>query len=195
MLQEHPTQPLRELRTVVLETARLVLRQPTLADVKAIARIVADKRVAMNLRRVPHPYTLEDASRFVASVVAADGMTFLIEHKGVAIGLASLTWERQDVPELGYCFAVEHWGKGFATEAARALIDFAFEEFAIDEVRSGARVVNPASRHVLEKCGFQWTGVELHRFVALGSSTPVDRFRLERTVWSSLRSWGASRRY
>jgi hypothetical protein len=48
---------------------------------------------------------------------------------------------------------------------------------------------------VLEKCGFQWTGVELHRFLALGSSTPVDRFRLERAVWSSLRSWGASRRY
>lgn len=90
---------------------------------------------------------------------------------------------------------MEHWGKGFGTEAARALIDFAFEEFAIDEVRSGARVVNPASRHVLEKCGFQWTGVELHRFVALGSSTPVDRFRLERAVWSSLRSWGTARRY
>ena len=195
MLQEHPTRPLRELRTVVLETARLVLRQPTLADVKAIARIVADKRVAMNLRRVPHPYTVDDAARFVSSVVAADGMTFLIEHKGTAIGLASLTWEQQDAPELGYCFAVEHWGKGFGTEAARALIDFAFEEFAIDEVRSGARVVNPASRHVLEKCGFQWTGVELHRFQALGSSSPVDRFRLERAVWSSLRSWGASRRY
>jgi RimJ/RimL family protein N-acetyltransferase len=195
MLQEHPTQPLRELRTVVLETARLVLRQPTLADVKAIARIVADKRVAMNLRRVPHPYTVDDAARFVSSVVAADGMTFLIEHKGAAIGLASLTWERQDAPELGYCFAVEHWGKGFATEAARALIDFAFEEFAIEEIHSGARVVNPASRHVLEKCGFQWTGVELHRFLALGSSTPVDRLRLERAVWASLRSWGASRRY
>ena len=43
---------------------------------------------------------------------------------------------------------------------------------------AGARVLNPASRHVLEKCGFQWTGVELHRFLALGSSTPVDRFKL-----------------
>ncbi|CAM5488756.1 Ribosomal N-acetyltransferase YdaF OS=Afipia felis OX=1035 GN=ydaF_3 PE=4 SV=1 [Afipia felis] len=195
MLQEHPTRPLRELRTVVLETARLVLRQPTLADVKAIARVVADKRVAMNLRRAPHPYTLDDAAQLISSAAAANGMTFLIEHKGEAIGLASLTWERQDAPELGYCFAVEHWGKGFGTEAARALIDFAFEEFAIDEVRSGARVANPASRHVLEKCGFQWTGVELHRFLALGSSTPVDRFRLTRPVWSSLRNWGMSRRH
>jgi RimJ/RimL family protein N-acetyltransferase len=194
MLQEHPTQPLRELRTVVLETERLVLRQPTLADVKAIAQIVADKRVAINLRRVPHPYTLDDAVAFVSNVAAVEGMHFLIERKGEAIGLASLTWEKQDVPELGYCFAAEHWGKGYATEAARALIDFAFEEFTVDEIRSGARVVNPASRHVLEKCGFQWTGVELHRFTALGSSTPVDRFRLERGVWTSLKSWSNSRR-
>ncbi|ACI91752.1 acetyltransferase [Afipia carboxidovorans OM5] len=195
MLQEHPIQPLQELRTVVLETARLVLRQPALADVKAIARIVADKRVAMNLRRVPHPYTLEDAAQFVSTAAAANGMTFLIEHKGEAIGLASLTWDEKNSPELGYCFDVKHWGKGFGTEAARALIDFAFEEFAIDEIRSGARVVNPASRHVLEKCGFQWTGVELHRFLALGSSTPVDRFRLKRAVWASLRDWSSARRY
>ncbi|HBF53751.1 MAG TPA: GNAT family N-acetyltransferase, partial [Afipia sp.] len=52
----------------------------------------------------------------------------------------------------------------------------------------------PASRHVLEKCGFQWTGVELHRFLALGSSTPVDRFKLERGVWSSIKNWHNSTR-
>ncbi|MBY0381156.1 MAG: GNAT family N-acetyltransferase [Xanthobacteraceae bacterium] len=194
MLQEHPIQPLRELRTVVLETERLVLRQPTLADVKAIAQIVADKRVAMNLRRVPHPYTIDDAVAFVSNVVAVEGMHFLIERKGEAIGLASLTWDKNDAPELGYCITADRWSNGYATEAARALIDFAFEEFTVDEIRSGARVVNPASRRVLEKCGFQWTGVELHRFLALGSSTPVDRFRLERGVWSSLKSWSNSRR-
>jgi RimJ/RimL family protein N-acetyltransferase len=104
--------------------------------------------------------------------------------------MASLDWtDDGDVPELGYCFGVDHWGKGFATETARALIDYAFEEFAIACIHSGARVLNPASRHVLEKCGFQWTGVELHRFMALGSSTPVDCFKLERGVWSSLKTW------
>jgi RimJ/RimL family protein N-acetyltransferase len=59
---------------------------------------------------------------------------------------------------------------------------------------SGARVVNPASRNILEKCGFQWSGVELHRFEALGSSSPVDCFRLTRGVWSSLKTWGHSTR-
>ena len=89
---------------------------------------------------------------------------------------------------------LDYWGQGFATEAARAVIDFTFEEFDTEQLIAGARVSNPASRNILEKCGFQWSGVELHRFLALGCSTPVDCFRLSRGVWSSLKSWGRSRR-
>ena len=70
MLLEKPTPTLRESRAVVLETDRLVLRQPTLADVKAIARVVGDKRVSINLRRVPHPYSAEDAISFVTTIAA-----------------------------------------------------------------------------------------------------------------------------
>jgi RimJ/RimL family protein N-acetyltransferase len=195
MLQQAPTPTLRESRAVVLETDRLVLRQPTLADVKAIARVVGDKRVSVNLRRVPHPYTTDDAISFVSTIAATIDTVFLVEHDRTVVGLAGVSWENENAPELGYCFGVEHWGKGYATEAARAVIDYAFEEFAIDQLLAGARVLNPASRHVLEKCGFQWTRVELHRFLALGSSTPVDCFKLERAVWSSIKSWhNAARR-
>jgi RimJ/RimL family protein N-acetyltransferase len=194
MLQETPTLTPYELRAVVLETERLVLRQPTLADVKAIARVVGDKRVSINLRRVPHPYSADDAISFVTTTAATIDTVFLVEHERAAVGLVGVSWENENAPELGYCFGVDHWGKGYATEAARAVIDYAFEEFAIDQLLAGARVLNPASRHVLEKCGFQWTGVELHRFLALGSSTPVDRFKLERSVWASLRSWSNSTR-
>ena len=194
MLLEKPTSILLESRAVVLETDRLVLRQPTLADVKAIAHVVGDKRVAINLRRVPHPYTQDDAVSFVSTVAGTIDTVFVVEHEGMIVGLAGVSWDNENEPELGYCFGVEHWGKGYATEAARAVIDYAFEEFAIDKLYAGARVLNPASRHVLEKCGFQWTGVELHRFLALGSSTPVDRFKLERGVWSSIKSWHNSTR-
>lgn len=194
MLQQLPTGTLRESRAVVLETERLVLRQPTLADVKAIASIVCDKRVSHNLRRVPHPYTLDDAVSFVTTVANTIDTVFLIERDRTPVGLVGVSWENETAPELGYCLDVDQWGKGFATEAARAVIDFAFEEFAIDQLLAGARVLNPASRHVLEKCGFQWTGVELHRFLALGSSTPVDRFKLERGVWASIKSWSNSTR-
>jgi RimJ/RimL family protein N-acetyltransferase len=61
-------------------------------------------------------------------------------------------------------------------------------------LQAGARVTNPASRRVLEKCGFQWTGVGLYRIRALASSAPIDRFRLDRGIWHSLKSWGMARR-
>jgi RimJ/RimL family protein N-acetyltransferase len=194
MLQDLPTPPtLREARRYVLETERLTLRRPTLADAKAIARLANDHRIAQNTRRLPHPYLQDHAVEFVRALADDPRETvFLIENNFVPVGMVGIDWRQPDAPELGYWLGVEHWGQGIGTEAARAVIDFTFEEFAVEHLIAGARVTNPASRNILEKCGFQWTGVELHRFEALGSSTPVDCFRLSRSVWSSLKNWGSS---
>jgi RimJ/RimL family protein N-acetyltransferase len=172
------------------------LRRPTLADAKAIARLANDRRIAENTRRLPHPYSTDHAIEFVRATANDDRETaFLIEHTHAPIGMVGIDARQPDMPELGYWLGVAHWGQGFATEAARAAIDFAFEEFDVEQLMSGARVANPASRNILEKCGFQWIGVELHRFEALGSSTPVDCFRLSRGVWSSLKNWNNSTRH
>jgi RimJ/RimL family protein N-acetyltransferase len=193
MLQDFPTLMLREARACVLETERLTLRRPTLADVKAIARLANDRRIAENTRRLPHPYMQDHAVDFVRAMADDHAeAAFLIENNHTPIGMAGISWREPDQPELGYWLGVEHWGQGFGTEAARAAIDFFFEESEAEHLCAGARVANPASRNVLEKCGFQWIGVELHRFEALGSSTPVDSFRLSRGVWSSLKNWGSS---
>jgi RimJ/RimL family protein N-acetyltransferase len=193
MLQDIPT--LREASPCVLETERLQLRKPTLADVKAIARLANDRRIAENTRRLPHPYSQDHAIEFVRGTAAVDrGTVFLIENNFAPVGMVGVDWREPDAPELGYWLGVEHWGQGFGTEAARAVIDFTFEEFAVEHLRAGARVSNPSSRNILEKCGFQWSGVELHRFEALGSSTPVDCFRLSRGVWMSLKNWASSTR-
>jgi RimJ/RimL family protein N-acetyltransferase len=190
MLLEEPTAELQESCRVVLETERLVLRRPTLADVKAMARLANDRRVAQNTSRLPHPYTVSDAETFVQFVQQqARDTNFAITRKGDLVGTIGIDLGTPDVPEIGYWLGVPYWGQGYATEAARAVIDYAFEKFGSAELRAGARVVNAASRRVLEKCGFQWTGVELRRVLSLGSSVPVDRFRLDRGVWSSLKSW------
>jgi RimJ/RimL family protein N-acetyltransferase len=174
----------------VLATARLVLRAPRRSDGKAIAALANDRRIAANTARIPHPYAIEDAEQFIASVNKREGEAcFAVTLDGAPIGVCSVDL-REDGPELGYWLGVPFWGRGFATEAARALIDHAFGDLEHETLISGARVNNPASRRVLEKCGFQWTGVRLSRIRAINSAAPIDRFRLDRGLWASLKSWG-----
>ena len=174
---------------------RRTSRRLPLAAVRPSPPLAKDRRVAENPRRLPHPYSQDDAVEFVRATAALGSETvFLIEHDTGPVGMVGIDRSAPDNAELGYWLGVEHWGRGFATEAARGAIDFFFEEFEDDHLYAGARVTNPASRNVLEKCGFQWSGVQLHRFLALGSSTPVDCFRLSRGVWSSLKNWSSARR-
>jgi RimJ/RimL family protein N-acetyltransferase len=174
----------------VLATARLVLRAPRRSDVKAIATLVNDRRIAANTARIPHPYAIEDAEQFIAAVNKREGEAcFAVTRDGAPIGICSVDL-REDGTEVGYWLGVPYWGRGFATEAVRALIDHAFGDLEHEALISGARVNNPASRRVLEKCGFQWTGVRLSRIRAINSAAPIDRFRLDRGLWASLKSWG-----
>ena len=195
-LLEIETRSFREGSIPVLETERLILRAPRLGDAKVLAALANDKRIAENTRRIPHPYKRADADDFITAVNAPGGeVAFLITLRegGAVVGGCGVALQ-DGAPDLGYWLGVKYWNKGYATEAARAVVDFAFTELGHDTLSAGARVTNPASRRILEKCGFQWTGVGLCRIRALGSSVPVDRFRLERGIWTALKSWGPVRR-
>ena len=183
-------QRLSEPCVPVLETERLVLRAPRLADVKAIVRLVGDRRIAENTARIPHPYGTDDAEQFLAMINRQEGeATFAIVLRGELVGMCGVE-PREGAAEIGYWLGVPYWNHGYATEAVRAVIDHAFGDLEHEALQAGARVSNPASRRVLEKCGFQWTGVGLYRIRAIKSSAPLDRFRLDRGLWASLKSWG-----
>jgi len=177
----------------VLRTNRLVLRPPSRADVKAVTALINDRRIAVNTTRIPHPYARADAETFIASANRSEGeAAYLVTlaDDDTLVGGCGLMRLTDDAGEIGYWLGVPHWGHGFATEAARAPIDHAFARCGYASLQAGARVSNPASRRVLEKCGFQWTSVGLYRIRALASSAPIDRFRLDRGLWASLKSWG-----
>jgi RimJ/RimL family protein N-acetyltransferase len=195
LLDHRAPETFRERCIPVLETERLALRAPRLEDAKAVAQLANDRRIAENTARIPHPYSLVDAEKFIASVNELDGeIAFLITRENVVLGAVGIALPEREPPEIGYWLGVKFWGHGYATEAVHAVIDHAFADLECEAVAAGARVTNPASRRVLEKCGFQWTGVGLTRIRALASSAPVDRFRLERAIWRSLKSWGAVKR-
>jgi RimJ/RimL family protein N-acetyltransferase len=187
---------------IVLETARLVLRAARLEDAKRVAALVNDRRIAENTARIPHPYTVDDAKEWISVAISQSETSYVITIAGEVIGACGLdvrpsylgarasrsrpaACEAPALPggigaEIGYWIGVPFWGSGYATEAARSLIDHAFGGLGYEVLTASARVNNPASRRVLEKCGFKWTGVGLCRIRAISSSVPVDRFELKR---------------
>lgn len=195
LLEEIPTGRYREASIPVLETKRLALRAARLEDAKAVAALANDRRIAENTARIPYPYKLADAEQFIAGASKKGEAAYLVTLRdGTIVGACGLMFREDDAPEIGYWLGVPYWNRGYATEALHALIDYAFTDLTHDAVQAGARVTNPASRRVLEKCGFQWTGVGLYRINSIKSSAPIDRFRLERRIWSALKTWGRAKR-
>jgi RimJ/RimL family protein N-acetyltransferase len=179
----------RETCIRLIETERLLLRAPRTEDAKTIAILANDRRIAENTLRIPHPYGIADAQRFITGTNAGSGETvfLIVRRDATVLGACGLAKRVPESAELGYWLAFAFWGNGYATEAAGAVIDYAFEDLGYEMLHAGARVSNLASRRVLEKCGFEWTGVELHRIRSLASSAPFDRFRLGRSQWATAR--------
>jgi RimJ/RimL family protein N-acetyltransferase len=195
LLERIPRETFHEGSIPVLETKRLALRAPRLEDAKTVAMLANDRRIAENTARIPHPYKISDAQGFITGANKAGGETvFLITLRDETVIGACGVMLQDETPELGYWLGVDYWGQGYATEAVHAVIDYVFTDLAHEALQAGSRVTNPASRRVLEKCGFQWTGVGLYRIASIKSSAPIDRFRLERGIWSALKGWGRVKR-
>ncbi len=180
----------------VLVTERLVLRKPVADDAADIAALANNPNVAAMLARMPHPYTVADAFAFIDSVSGAKarGCVYAITRasNGAFIGCAGLETNAAGVPEIGYWIGEPHWGKGCATEAAHALVDLGFRATDIDAIEVACRVVNPASRRVIHKCGFQFSGTAMRETLVSGT-VAMECYRLDRKTWLSLRSWAAAR--
>lgn len=133
-------------------------------DAQAIARHANNPRVAAYLRdRFPHPYSVEDAQRFLDYVATSkEECVACIEVKGEAAGAIGLQF-RTDVErcsaELGYWLAEPHWGRGVISAAIRSFTDWAMPRFQLTRVYAEVFAENPASARVLEKAGFERIGV------------------------------------
>ncbi len=159
-----------------IETERLLLRPPRLDDAVYVAEMANDPEVARMTTRVRHPYRLADAEAFLRAMQSADPRTdrlFLIEHRSFGpIGMTGFHRAEDRHAELGYWLGRTFRGRGFATEAVRAALDWAKEEWGRRAMLSGHFADNPASGRVLDKTGFLYTGEVRQRF-SLGRGQAV----------------------
>jgi len=172
----------------VIETPRILLRPPHADDIADIARLANNYAVARMLASMPHPYFTADAREFVErSRKPGGGAVYAITRSGNGefMGICGLHDDRSrfELPFIGYWLGQPYWGSGFATEAARAMVDLYFKVTANDELQVSCRVENGASRRVINKCGgVYWkTGDAYNK--ALGELQKVDHFRITRTSW------------
>jgi RimJ/RimL family protein N-acetyltransferase len=177
----------------ILTTERLVLKPPREADIPALVALADNRHVAEMLARMPHPYGLAEARSFLAMARkgrAGAVYALTLASNGTFIGCAGLNATDRGL-ELGYWIGEPYWRNGFATEAAHALVDLGFNATGVNVLHASCRVINPASRRVIHKCGFQYAGQGMMNSLVAGQ-VPIERYRLDRKTWASLRNWALS---
>lgn len=145
-----------------IETRRLTLRAPDMADAPRIATLLGDLDVARMTSRIPHPYGLDDAEGFIAHCHASDprtGRNFVVEleDEGV-VGSLGFSTPENGYLEVGYWIGRQWWGRGLATEALQGALMWAAGDWRKRLVAAGHFADNPASGQVLVKAGFLYTG-------------------------------------
>lgn len=134
------------------------------------------------MRLVPHPYTEELARGWIATHgperEAGTAHRFAIERGGRLIGTCDVDEIANGVGDLGYWLEEPAWGQGFASEAARAVMAFAFDELRLTRLTSGHAADNRASGKVLTKLGFRRVGQA--RVWSTPRACEIDQIKYER---------------
>lgn len=143
----------------MLQTDRLLLRPLTTRDAEDLALYAGDPDVAGMTARIPHPYTITEAFRWVASIGPNEFVRAVV-CDGSLIGVVAFSRqaEENDSAEIGYWLGKPYWGRGFATEAAGEVCRFCFECAGVRRLTSSHFIENRASRNVLLKLGFREAG-------------------------------------
>ncbi|MEA3248584.1 MAG: GNAT family protein [Nanoarchaeota archaeon] len=147
-----------------LKGERIILREYRKEDVGRIVEIANNKKIAKNLAGIfPYPYTLDEAKKWIEIATSPEKINthFVIEFEREMIGTISFSVkeaERKGTAVCGYWIGEDCWGKGFATEALKLMLDYAFKNYDIRRMEAGVYSWNPPSANVLEKCGFKKEG-------------------------------------
>jgi ribosomal-protein-alanine N-acetyltransferase len=175
---------------MTLETRRLFLRPLQLADAPRLAMLAGRREIADTTISIPHPYSEGQARKWIAAQSESGGrsIAFAITIRdnthliGVA-GLRDVDAEHAQA-ELGFWIGLEWWRKGYATEAARAVVRYGFEQLKLNRIYAHHMVRNPASGRVLEKLGLKREGLLRQRIRKWGIFEDVVVLAILRSDWT-----------
>lgn len=177
-----------------LHTSRLTLRPFTMADAADIQRLAGVREVADTTANIPHPYPdgaaqawirgldhsrsqgIEKASEIVFAITASDSGALL-----GAVGLVHTSAHAR--AELGYWIAFDSWGRGYATEAARAVLEFAYGTLGLERIEATYMTRNPASARVMQKLGMRFEGLHPKLYRRNGVFEDSGRYSILREEW------------
>lgn len=146
----------------MLTTQRLLLRSFTIDDAPQLHRLINNRDVALNTLRIPFPYPEGEAERWISTHDnRTDDHVFAVTLRdgGTLVGCVGLHVKPDhEHGELGYWIGVPYWGAGYATEAARAVMQFGFETLSLHRIFAMHFARNPASGRVLQKIGMRHEG-------------------------------------
>ena len=144
---------------MMLETARLILRPFTLSDAPVIQRLLNDPQVTDGLLSVSYPFALPDAEKWLADRITNRFAITLCASGELCGGIGIHTNAKHPRGEMGYWLGRTYWGHGYATEAARAVVRYGFENLHLQRVAAMYFPRNVSSQKVLAKIGMKREGV------------------------------------
>jgi RimJ/RimL family protein N-acetyltransferase len=162
-------------------TERLLLRPGWAEDATALARAIGDARIVRNLSRAPFPYSVRDAEAFLARACDPLRPAFLIFRRDTMDLVGGIGLHGEEQAELGYWIARAHQGRGYATEAGRAIVGLADASLRLPRLVASHALDNPAPGRVLTKLGFRPTGrIGMLHSLGRGCEMPVRLFARDR---------------
>jgi RimJ/RimL family protein N-acetyltransferase len=169
-----------------LETARLVLRPFRLADAEAVTELINDPVVSDTLETIPYPYYREYADHWIGTHESlfdeARELHLAVElrESSELLGAVALLFkDRHGPPHLGYWLGRRYWGRGYATEAVRAIVQYAHRQLGAATIAARCMIDNPASVAVLARVGLRRVGRCPQPVIKGGRAREVDEFILE----------------
>lgn len=173
-----------------LQTQRLILRPFTLADAPDVQRLAGDREIAATTLLIPHPYEDGMAEEWIKThptgFQEGTGICFAIalretEELCGAIGLRIHKINRN--AELGYWVGKPYWGRGYCTEAARAIVQYGFEVLGLHRIYSSHFSNNLASGRVMQKIGMSHEGCLRQDTWKWGKFEDVELYAILKSDW------------